>query len=155
METLPHQEPVALIQCLGLKAGPLNRVIIAHMLCLQHPGTKQGWHRGHSRLTLRFLSTLTHTIHLTRDYLPRYKKTNLCIKGIVSAIKIALPAFSEMSKHNLICLLPQPAVARAQPRVNGFSELLKDQTEHGVCSSSHSSLVKRCFSSHKNIDFSS
>lgn len=79
METLPHQEPVALIQCLGLKAGPLNRVIIAHMLCLQHPGTKQGWHRGHSRLTLRFLSTLTHTIRLTRDYLPRYKKKPICV----------------------------------------------------------------------------
>lgn len=49
MKTSLHTEPVGLIQCLDLKSGTLNGVIIEHMLweirnppLLQHPDTKQG-----------------------------------------------------------------------------------------------------------------
>lgn len=53
METSPHQEPAALIQCLGLKSVSLIRVIIAQMLweICNPPTAPTSRHGGHFQLT--------------------------------------------------------------------------------------------------------
>lgn len=138
VKTFPHQGACSFNPLLGfkvtnIKQGNYSTYVVGDLYPPTAPTCRYkagGGHGGYFQFSLRLLSMMTLKLNLNRDYGSHCRKVILhgCVLKQLSQLpNSSAGIFWDMWKQKLICLLPQPAVARAQHRLNGFLQLLKSK----------------------------